>query len=141
MIVLVDTNILLDVIMQREPFRVVAERVWKLVEEGQLDGHIAAISLNNIFYLARKTLGSAGALDAVRDVRRLFKLVPLDERVVDAALDSAGADLEDAIQAASALHVLARHVVTRNVSDFASLGISAVSGEQLLGLLPPAAKP
>jgi predicted nucleic acid-binding protein len=136
MIVLIDTNILLDVIMQREPFRVVAERVWKLVEEGRLEGHIAAISLNNIFYLARKTLGSNGALDAVRDVRKLFKLVPLDEHVVDAALGLASADLEDAMQAASAARVSAQHVVTRNVPDFAVLGVSAVTGEQLLALLP-----
>ena len=46
MIVLVDTNILLDVIMQREPFRIAAERIWKLVEERRLQGHISAISLN-----------------------------------------------------------------------------------------------
>jgi predicted nucleic acid-binding protein len=136
MIVLIDTNILLDVIMQREPFRVVAERVWKLVEDGDVEGYIAAISLNNIFYLARKTLGSPGALDAVRDVRRLFKLVPLDEQVVDAALGTAGADLEDAMQAASAVRVSAQHIVTRNVPDFASLGVSAVTGEHFLAILP-----
>jgi predicted nucleic acid-binding protein len=137
MIVLVDTNILLDVIMRREPFRIVAERVWKLVEDGHLEGHISAISLNNIFYLARKTLGSPGALEAVREVRKVFKLVALDGQVVDAALRIARADLEDAMQAAAAARVAAQHVVTRNVPDFVPLGVSAVTGEQLLALLPP----
>ena len=57
MIVLLDTNILLDVIQDRKPHADPAARVWKLVEERAVAGYVSAISFNNVFYIARKQRG------------------------------------------------------------------------------------
>ncbi len=105
MIVLVDTNILLDVLQARKPHDAAAARVWALVEEGALSGYVSAISFNNVFYIARKQGGRDRALEAVKLIRATFQVVPLDEAVLDGALATAGSDLEDAIQAAAALRV------------------------------------
>ena len=137
MIILVDTNILLDVLQQRSPHDSAATEVWERVERGEVEGHVSAISFNNIFYIARKQQGVARALAAVNAVRPVFHLVPLDEQVLDHALRLAVTDLEDAIQAAAASRVGAKHVVTRNVKDFQRLGVSAVTAEELLALLTP----
>jgi predicted nucleic acid-binding protein len=56
MLVLIDTNILLDVIQKRHPHHDPAARVWKLVEEQTLIGFVSAISFNNIFYVIRSNL-------------------------------------------------------------------------------------
>lgn len=137
MIVLIDTNILLDVLQERQPYVAAAARVWKLVEENNLAGYVSAISFNNVFYIARKQAGNERALAGVKLIRRTFGFVPLDEAVVDRAITEATSDLEDAIQAASAHRVAAEYVVTRNTTDFATFGVPAVTAEELLAILQP----
>jgi predicted nucleic acid-binding protein len=72
MIVLIDTNILLDCLQERQPHAAAATRIWKLVEERGLAAFVSVISFNNIFYIARKQVGSKRALDAVKLVRGTF---------------------------------------------------------------------
>jgi predicted nucleic acid-binding protein len=135
MIVLVDTNILLDVLQRRDPHYPAAERVWKFVEERMIDGFVSAISFNNIFYIARKQAGVDKAMEAVVQVRKVFRIAPLDEQAIDRAVDMGLSDFEDAIQSAAAARVRADYLVTRNVKDFASAGVQAVTADELLALL------
>jgi predicted nucleic acid-binding protein len=137
MIVLIDTNILLDHLQQRQPHDAAAAHLWKLVEARTLDGCVSAVSFNNVFYIARKQAGSGKALEAVKLIRRTFRFVPLDEAVIDQALATPISDFEDAIQAAAAQRIGAEYIVTRNASDFASIGMACVTAEELLALLPP----
>jgi predicted nucleic acid-binding protein len=136
MIVLVDTNVLLDVLQQREPHDAAAARVWKLAEERQITAYVAAISFNNVYYIARKQLGKAAALDAVKLVRGVFGTVPLDEAVVDAAITAGTSqDFEDSIQSISALRASANYIVTRNVDDFSYRTVPAVTADELLAIV------
>ena len=134
---LIDTNFLLDVIQERQPFEPVATRVWKLVEEGQIEGCVSAISFNNIFYIARRQVGPEKAMEAVRRVRRAFQFVPTDQYVIDRAIASKLGDFEDAIQAAAAVAAQVDLIVTRDAGDFAAYGVPAYSAEETLALLAP----
>jgi predicted nucleic acid-binding protein len=98
MVVLVDTNIVLDVVQRRVPHERWAAQVWGRVERGEITGYVSAISFNNIYYVLRKPLGVDGAMDAVRTVRRTFRTVPVDEALIDRAIALAMTDFEDAIQ-------------------------------------------
>jgi predicted nucleic acid-binding protein len=135
--VLVDTNILLDVLQRRTPFDVAAAQVWQRSESGSLAGFVAAISFNNVFYIARKQVGVSAAMDAVRAVRGAFRVVPLDEAVLDDGIVATTNDLEDAIQAVSARSISADYIVTRNAADFAAFGVPTATAEELLVLLAP----
>ena len=137
MIVLVDTNVLIDVLEKRGPHLPSSAEIWRLAETGGVTAHVSAISFNNVFYLVRKQAGSAAALSAVRAIRRTFACVPLDDTQLDQALAIADPDLEDAIQAAAALSVSADYVVTRNVPDFLRLGVRAITPQDFLSLVPP----
>lgn len=137
MIVLIDTNILLDCLQARKPYDAAATRIWTLVEERALTGFVSAISFNNVFYIARKQAGSERALTAVKLMRQTIQLVPLDEAVIDRAIAAGTADFEDAIQAAAAIRIAAEYVVTRNTDDFGSMGVPAVTAEELLAILQP----
>ena len=134
MIVLIDTNILLDVLQNRQPHYHDSAAVWNLVENNKLLGYVSVISFNNAFYVLRKQIGSAAALDAIKLVRSAFKVVPLDEGVLDGAISSCGADLEDAIQSSAATRVDAEYIITRNVKDFARYKVPAVTAEEFLAL-------
>jgi predicted nucleic acid-binding protein len=135
--VLVDTNVLLDVIQERQPFEEFALRIWKLVEEKQLQGCVSGISFNNIFYVARKQVGTEGAMEALRGVRQTFEFVSIDAYVIDRALASKPGDFEDAIQAAAAVAAQADLIVTRNKRDFGRYGVTVLTPEETLALLEP----
>jgi len=135
--ILLDTNILLDVLHDRKPFAESAAKVWKLVEEGTAEGYVSAISFNNIYYVARKRDGFAKALDALRIIRANFRIVPLDETIIDRALAVSGSDFEDAIQAAAAVRVVADYLVTRNVKDFGTMGANAITADDFILIMEP----
>jgi len=137
MIVLIDTNILLDVLQLRQPHYDRSSRIWNLAEQKLLDGCVSAISFNNVFYVLRKQIGSADALEAVKLIRAVFRFVPLDESVIDRAIATTTADLEDAIQAAAAGRVGADYIVSRNVKHFAGQAVPCVTAEELLAVLEP----
>jgi predicted nucleic acid-binding protein len=137
MIVLLDTNILLDVLQDRKPFSDPASHIWKLAETGKIAGYVSAISFNNIFYVERKNVGFDQALTEIKAIRALFRTVPLDDPAIDRALAVPGRDFEDGIQAAAAIRVGADYLVTRDVRDFDSMGVQAVTAEDLLSILQP----
>jgi predicted nucleic acid-binding protein len=137
MIVLVDTNIVLDVIQKRQAHYAAAEETWKRVEERSLDGRVSAITFNNVFYILRKQVGVDPARDALRAIRRTCGVVPLDQAIIDDAIAAAEADFEDSIQIAAARLATAAYIVTRNVRHFASSPIPAVTANDLISILEP----
>jgi predicted nucleic acid-binding protein len=82
MIVLIDTNILLDFTQTREEHYNAAARLWSLVEHRAVIGYVSAISFNNLFYIARRKDGNRKAFEALRYVRQVFDIVPLDEKII-----------------------------------------------------------
>lgn len=137
MTVLIDTNILIDAIQSRVPFDADALRLFTLAEHGTLDGHVSAISFNNLFYVLEKQIGLGPAMDAVKLVRKVFKFVPFDDLLLDHAISLTTTDLEDAIQAAAAFRVNADYVVTRDAKGFVPFGLPAVTAKELLALHVP----
>lgn len=116
--VFLDTNILLDVLLGREPFVAEAADLWALCERETVDGFVSAISHNNCHYLLTRLDSKPTADRAVRLLLDTFKTVPLEERLVRKALDAGFTDFEDAIQYYSAIHAKADCFLTRNLKDF-----------------------
>lgn len=143
MIVLFDTNVLLDVLAQRDPFHVAASQVWGLAEHGLINGVVSATSINDVYYVARKHLGRDRALEGVRLITAVFEVAPIDRTCVDHALGSGMKDFEDGLQVAAAVTVRADFIVTRNVDDFSGAIIPAITPERLLAMIvnPPPPSP
>ena len=139
MILLIDTNILLDVLQRRPGLHRDSSRVWNAVEGGGAHGYVSMISFNNIYYILRRQVGPASALEAVKLVRQLFRCVPFDEGLLENAIRLAvTADFEDAIQQAAATRVRADYLVTRNVADFTNMdGVAAIAPDEFLSLQQP----
>ncbi|MEX2186705.1 MAG: PIN domain-containing protein [Pirellulales bacterium] len=124
--VFIDTNVLLDVIADRKPFYGDSAAVWTLAEERRIEGCVSAISFTNIFYVVRKLVNGKTARRALGLMRDAFSVVACDGRILSAAMDSDLADFEDAVQYASARHVRAKCMVTRNPGDFPRQGACPV---------------
>ena len=132
MTIFLDTNILLDVIAQREPFYGPAALIWGMAESGKARGLVSAISFNNVYYIVRRFAGRARAMEAVEILRDIFDVVPVNRRIIDAAIESGMGDFEDAIQCQCASRAKARYLITRNPKDFPAAGPPVVSPEEFL---------
>ena len=132
--ILIDTNVLLDVLAKREPFYVSAEAIWSAAETGAVACAISAISFNNTYYVIRKYGGEAAAREAVAALRDIFTVVPLDAQIINLAIDSSLRDFEDAIQLHSAVRTGARYLITRNPGDFATDLLSVVHPDEYLAI-------
>ena len=111
---LIDTNVVLDALASREPFREAAEKIFLLAAKEKFQGFITANSVTDIYYLVRKNVSEATAREAIRNLLQLFTVVDLRGEDCEAALDSPMRDYEDALAAVCAEKVEAEYIVTRD---------------------------
>jgi predicted nucleic acid-binding protein len=116
--VFVDTNMLLDVLARREAFYADAARIWSMAERGQIEAQVSVISFNNIYYVVRRAANRKAADQALRLMRNVFTIVPLNAQVLNQAIDAGFSDFEDAIQFHSAIHAGAACLITRDAEHF-----------------------
>ena len=129
---LVDVNVILDVLADREPWAEHSARVLELVESGRAEGVVAAHTVTTLHYLVARHGGRELATTSVRKLLRVFGVVPVDEDRLLHALDLDLGDFEDAVQAACAEKIRADVLVTRNADDFAGVGVEVLSPVELL---------
>lgn len=133
---LVDTNIVLDVLLKREPWVADSTRVWQACESQRMTGYLVASTLTDIFYIARKIIGREAAFEAIEVCLATFAVCPVDRAVLEQALRLPGQDFEDNVQIAAAVHSGLDVIVTRNPDDFASASIMVLTPSALLAHLP-----
>ena len=130
--VFVDTNVLLDVFAQREPFCADAMRIWTLAESGRIEASVSALSFSNCYYLVRKHSGRGNAEKAIRLLRDTFTPVDLTAQVLNQAIDAELNDFEDAIQFYSAMRARAACIITRNPDHFPRSHVGVFSPAEFL---------
>lgn len=130
--VLFDTNVVLDALLDREPFGSDAAILFDLCEHSIINGLICADSVTTIFYLVRKARDLRFARRTVRLLLEIFEVAPVNRAVLDDALSSGFTDFEDAVVHDSALAVNADGIVTRNPGDFVKSKLAVYSPKDLL---------
>jgi predicted nucleic acid-binding protein len=130
-----DTNVLLDVLCDREPFAEPASRILTLIEQGILSGCVCATSITTIFYLTRKANGMAAARKQIKLLLSLLEVMPVNRQVLEAATTSVMSDFEDAVIAEAAFQSSADVLVTRNEKDFRKSRVQVHSPTSFLNAL------
>lgn len=130
--VLLDTNIVLDALLEREPFFRDAKSLLQRIEDKQIEGYITATTLTDIFYIARKAKGVAIARQDVSDLLALMQICTVDRRILEAAISSNLPDFEDAVQLACALNENLDVIITRDAQDFTDATLPIWSTGELL---------
>jgi predicted nucleic acid-binding protein len=131
--VFIDTNIFIDILLDRSAYVAAAKRVYRLCEGGMLDGYIAPISINNIYYLSRKTRHAEEIKIFLSNLSRSFTIAPLDHDTIKLANSLRMKDYEDALQYAMAMQNGCRMLVTRNGRDFThDGGVEVIEPEELI---------
>ncbi len=130
--VLIDTNIALDVILEREPFVESATEIFELVEIGKLQGYIAATTITNIFYIVRKLKSREFALQAITRLLQGCHFCEVNHSVIQQALSLNLNDFEDGVQLACAVLNKLDAITTRNEDDFEGVEFTVLSPIDLL---------
>lgn len=128
-----DTNVLLDHLLDREPFADDAAELWSMAERREIVGHVSAVSFNLVYYIVRNQAQESAARRAIRALRDVFEVVEVDAQIINQAIDSGFADFEDAIQHACALRAGATHLVTRDLPGFRRSEVLVVAPDAYLG--------
>jgi len=127
-----DTNVLLDHLLDREPFADDAAELWSMAERRETVGCISAVSFNFVYYIVRHEANGRAARKAIESLRDVFEIVEVDAQIIHQSIDSPFADFEDAIQHACALRANATHLVTRDLAGFRQSAIPVVSPDAYL---------
>lgn len=123
-----DTNVVFDYLGRREPNGATAVALFQAAYEGRATLYVASLSFSHTFYTLRKQVGAVAAREALRKLARLVRVVAVDETVVQQALDSAFADVEDAMQYFAATSVPAiEALVTSDPKGFKEGSLKVLS--------------
>jgi predicted nucleic acid-binding protein len=132
---LVDTNVALDVLLERQPHFTASAAVWTAVETAAAEGYLAAHGITTIHYLAQKQLGPRRARRVITSLLQVFRIAPIDEGVLRDALDHEGSDFEDAVTAATARFSKCDAIVTRDPKGFRTAELPVLTPEAAALLL------
>ena len=124
---LLDTNVLMDVALDRRPHSGPSSELLDRVERGPRRAFVAWHTLSNFYYLVASARGDADTRNFIADLVRFVVVAPADTAAVRYAVSLPMADFEDAMQVAAARACGAKHIVTRNIKDFARSPIPAVT--------------
>ena len=133
--VLVDVNVALDVLLDRQPHVEGSAAVWTAIETGSSEGLLAAHTVTTIHYLARRELGATQAKRIISSMLRVFRVAAVDSQVIQDALELAGPDLEDSVTAAAALLAGCDFIVTRNLKGFRQSRVRCLTPEAAIPIL------
>ncbi|MDX1414687.1 MAG: PIN domain-containing protein [Candidatus Promineifilaceae bacterium] len=136
--VLVDLNVIIDVMQNRQPFYEDSASVVDAVVRGEVVGCLAAHSVTTLFYVISRTRNRETAVQAVTSLLESFAVAKVDDMIIHEALSLGWKDFEDAVQMASAGAEGVDYLITRNIKDFQSGPVPVIQPAAFLALLDSA---
>ena len=132
---LIDANVLLDVLQNRQPHAEDSSKVWKLCETEQAEGYISALTIANLMYIMRRQLEPDAIEHILQSLSLIFRMADLCVADIAHAASMKWDDFEDAVQASTAERIHADYIITRNVRDFKKSRIIAFTPSEFLARL------
>ena len=132
---LIDGNIILDVLQNRQPHVENSAKVWKLCEIRQAEGYVSALTFSNLVYIMRKELTPEKISEVLKSLGLIFQFADLTAADMTKAAELQWDDYEDALQSVTAERIRADYIITRNVKDFRKSKVVAFTPTEFLARL------
>jgi len=130
--ILIDANVALDVLLERQPFYVSGAKVLGL-SKGGVELFLSASAVTDIYYIIRKELkNKETALTLLKNLLASADVASVTNNEIRRAIDLNWSDLEDAVQYAAGETIAVDYFVTRNISDFSAADFPVVTPDELL---------
>ena len=132
--VLLDPNMILDHLLEREPFAKDSSKVIECLQSQPFQGFIAWHNISNIYSMASMSANSGQAKEVLKDLLKFLTVAPVSHEDLEAAFRFPIKNFEDAMQAAAALACKAECMVTRKIDDFQNSPVPAILPGEFLSL-------
>jgi predicted nucleic acid-binding protein len=139
--VMLDTNVVLDVLINRDPFYISSAKVWAAIETQQIEGFIAAHSITTIFYILSRHISKQKTLSAIRDILQIFSISEVNQMTLMQALALGWDDYEDAVQICAAAQSNIDFFITRDKFIVSPDLFTVVQPEDFISLIKALQKP
>lgn len=133
--IFIDSDVILDVLSEREPFYDSAAALFSLIEKGQVIGFTSPIVFSNIHYVLRKRISKQNTITSLKYLKNLIQILSVDKQTIESALDSGFDDFEDAIQYYCAEQSGISYFITRNKIDYKKADINILTPKEFLSML------
>lgn len=128
-----DTNIIIDLLSERQPFYTEAALIFSLADKKELELSVSALSFATTNYILLQSKKSEEAKQILRKLKLIVKILSLDDKIVELALnDGDFKDFEDGLQYYTALENGHDSIITRNLKDFKKSRIPVMTADQYL---------
>ena len=131
--IFIDTNIILDLLAEREPFYEPAAKIATLADQKKIILIASPISFTTVNYILSKFESAQSAMEKLRKFRIICQIADLNEETVDKGLVSNFSDFEDSLQYFTALQSNCKILITRNGKDFKKASIPIMTADEYLG--------
>jgi predicted nucleic acid-binding protein len=133
--ILFDTNVVLDVLLDRQPYVEASAAAWAAVETGIVEGLLAAHAVTTVHFLVRREKGNIKAKRIISAILSVFGVATVDSAVIQEALQLPFSDFEDAVTAAAARVAGCECIVTRDPKGFRGSPVRSLTPEAVTPLL------
>ena len=133
--ILFDTNIILDVLLNRKEFVETSANLVGMVENNNLDGYLCATTITTLDYLISKAINRKQAKIEIQKLLTLFKIADVNSIVLKLSINSDFDDFEDAVQYYSGEHCEVEGLVTRNTKDYKNTDLPIYTPDELWGII------
>jgi predicted nucleic acid-binding protein len=133
--VLIDTNVILDIALKRQPFFDSSSEFFYLIDLDKIAGFVTATTITDIYYISKKETNSETAIHFISGLLDIVDIVGVDKEVIVNALHSGMKDFEDAVQVSAAEYNEIRIIVTRNKADFNGCGLEIFTPDEFIKIV------
>ena len=133
--VVLDTNIILDIALRREPHFLDSSGVFMKIDNSAVYGFVTATTITDIYYISKKEKGHQISIDFISNLVEIIDVIGIDRQVIIESLLSKITDFEDAVQSVSSLLNSIDYIITRNQKDFSESEVKALTPKEFLDLV------
>lgn len=133
--ILIDTNVIIDIALEREPFVNDAKEIIKLIDKQQIEAYISATTVTDIYYITKRKTSHEQVINFLENLFVFVRVLPINENIVKKAMKSESKDFEDAIQIETSKQNDIGVIITRNKKDFENSGLQIFSPDEYINNL------
>ena len=130
-----DTNIVLDLLGEREPFYQSAAKIATLADKGKILIFVSSLTYSTVFYLLSRYESNEAVKEKIRKFKVIAKTSDLTDKIIDKGLSSKFSDFEDSLQYYCAVNSECNVIITRNGKDFKESDLPVLTPDEYLNRL------
>jgi len=130
--VFLDTDIVLDLLLERQPFYASASKVFAMADKKLITLFVSSLTFANANYILCNQIGEKAAKSVLRDLKVIVKILSVDEKIVDLALNSEFRNFEDAIQHFTATENGIKALLSRNIRDYKRAQLRVITADEFI---------